>query len=211
MIAIWWGGAMANDLGDELARLLEPGEKVLWSGRPHYPYLRSEAWAAFVFGLMALAAASMALLILVALLGGLIVEGDGKLLPGLLFVGVPAAFFGHIASQAMKTPWSAPRSLARAFYAVTDRRVIVRGAVGYAPSAMLPTPHHDLYFFSPRQALGRKVRKHRGKRVDLVLEVETHRGGRSNTRVEIGILGAEDWRGAEAAIDAAFGRDAFRP
>jgi len=192
---------MTDEVESDLELLLKPGEVVLWCGRPHYPYFRSEAWAAFVFGLIALGASSGAWLISTAAVWNILVKAQYDLVPALPIALIPACVFGWIGIECVTTPWRCRRALRRACYAVTDRRVIVRGARGYSRSGMVPEPGSELYIFSPLQARARQVRRRHGRRVDLVLVTERDR----RSVVEIGILGAVDWPGAERAMRTAFG------
>jgi hypothetical protein len=192
---------MSDEIASELELVLEDGEVVLWSGRPHYPYFRSEAWAAFVFGLIALGATSVALFILVLVVRSAL-AGRFDLLLSLPIAVLPAAVFAWVAWSGLSAPWTVRCMLARALYAVTDRRVLVIRGIGYAQSAMAPPLTTEHYSFTPEQARARKVNKHRGGRVDLVLGVEVQSGGRRSLHVDVGILGAEDWAGAEAALAA---------
>lgn len=192
---------MADDIPLDLQALLEPGETVLWHGRPHYPYFRSEAWAAFAFGLIALAAASGAWLISSVVVRDIVANGRYDLVPALPIAMIPACGFGLVAVECLAAPWTCRRRLARAMYAVTDRRVIVRGAPGYARNGMVPEPSQELYLFAPDQARGCELKRRQGRRVDLVFASEHAR----RAVVEIGILGAEDRQGAERALRTAFG------
>jgi len=192
---------MTDEIESDLELVLEPGEVVLWCGRPYYPYFRSEAWAAFVFGLIALAASAPGWLICYFVIRNAISNGCYQNLPALPIAVLPAGVFGWIGIESVRAPWRCRRWLARACYAVTDRRVIVRAAPGYAGNGMLPEPESELYAFTPQQARARQRRHRHGRRVDLVFVTEKHR--RSN--VEIGILGAEDWQGANRAMSMAFG------
>jgi hypothetical protein len=189
------------DVPTELELLLEPGEVVLWHGRPHYPHFRSEAWAAFVFGLIAAAAAAAAGLITCAAVRDGFRNGNCGLVPALPVAVIPAIGFSLVALEGLSAPWVCRRRLARACYAVTDRRVIVRGAPGYARNGMVPDPAREFYVFTPEQARACEVKRRHGRRVDLVFAVERSR----RALVEIGIFGAEDWQGAERALRTAFG------
>jgi hypothetical protein len=192
---------MADDVPTDLELLLEAGETVLWHGRPHYPYFRSEAWAAFVFGLIALAAASGAWLISYVVVRDIVANANFGLVPALPIALIPAVGFSLVAFECLSAPWTCRRRLARACYAITDRRVIVRGAPGYARNGMVPDPDREFYAFTPEQARRCEVKRRQGRRVDLVFASERAR----RAVVEIGILGAEDWQGAERALRIAFG------
>jgi hypothetical protein len=192
---------MPDEIPADLELLLEPGETVLWHGRPHYPYFRSEAWAAFVFGLIALAASAQAWLICYFAVRDVIQNGNYGLVPALPVALIPAGGFSFVAFECLSAPWTCRRRLARSVYAVTDRRVIVRAALGYARNGMLPDPDRELYVFNPQQARECEAKRRNGRRVDLVLASERAR----RAVVEVGILGAEDWEGAERAMRTAFG------
>ena len=144
-----------------LAALLEPGERVLWSGRPQYRNFRSEAWAAFVLGLIALSATSAALFILVMLVREAFMNGKFDLLGSLPIVFIPGVMFGYVAWRGVSAPWTAARQMERTLYAVTDRRVIVREGFGYARNDTLPRPRNKLYIFTPEQIRARKGPKAR--------------------------------------------------
>jgi hypothetical protein len=192
---------MADDVPAELELLLEPGEAVLWHGRPHYPHFRSEAWAAFVFGLIALTAASGAWLICSAVVRDIVANARYELVAALPIALIPAGGFSLVAVECLSAPWACRRRLARALYAVTDRRVIVRRAPGYARNGMVPEPERELYVFTPQQVRACEEKRRHGRRVDLVFASERAR----RAVVEIGILGAEDWAEAERALGTAFG------
>lgn len=196
---------MVADSNLNIAGMLEPGEQLLWSGQPHYRHFRSEAWAAFVFGFIPLIASLGSWLLLGFLVRDAIIGGRIYDLLGFPIVLLPAVGFGFVAFRALGAPWTVPRRLSRTRYAVTDRRVLVLHGSGYSWSDMVPTPHHERYDFTPEQARGRAVKRRRGGRVDVVLRVEEHRGGRGRRNwVDIGILGVEDWQDAVVAIDATF-------
>jgi hypothetical protein len=95
---------MANDPGPHLVGLLEPGERVPWSGRPHSPNFRSEVWAAFAFGLLLLVPTLIPILTFVMLVREIVVKCEGKLLPGLPSVRIAAAVFGNVARKCLATP-----------------------------------------------------------------------------------------------------------
>lgn len=192
---------MARDLPTDVELLLAPGETVLWSGRPHYPYFRSEAWAAFVFGLIAMTAAAVGWLICCVVLCNIITHAQYRLLPALPFALLPAGGFSLVAAACLAAPWTCRRRLSRASYVVTDQRVYVRAAPGYARNGMIPEPSKELYVITPEQAKAYEVKRRQGQRVDLVFATEYAR----RADVEIGILGAEDWQGAERALRTAFG------
>ncbi len=185
----------------DMADLLEPGEKLLWRGRPHYRYFRSEAWAAFVFGFIPLSASLCAWLLLCLLVRDSVAGQRFDNLLGIPIVLLPAIGFGCVGISALRAPWTVPRRLSRTRYAVTDRRVIVLHGPGYAANDMVPAPRSGRYDFTPEQASQRTVMRRRGGRVDIVLGIEEHRGGRGRRRwVDIGILGSEDWHDAVAAM-----------
>lgn len=186
--------------GSDSEFVLESGEQVLWSGRPHYPYFRSEAWAAFVFGIIASAAAAGAWFICCGVVHEIIANAKYGLLTALPIALIPAGMFSLVAFECLTAPWTYRRRLARARYVVTNRRVIVQNALGYARSGMLPEPTHQRYLFTPEQAKACAVKQRQGRRVDLVFTSERAR----RSTIEIGILGAEDWKGAEQALQRAF-------
>lgn len=191
---------MSAEVESELAPLLEPGEEVLWSGRPCYRYFRSEAWAAFVFGLITSACATVGLLISIAAVWDVLARGNVKTAPALPLPVIGACVFSAYSIRLLRTPWVCRRRLARACYAVTNRRVIVLAVPGYDPSSTVPEPSREAYQFTPAQARAYQLKPRHGRRVDLVLATERVR----RSVVEVGILGAEDWEGAEGAIQTAF-------
>jgi hypothetical protein len=66
---------------------------------------------------------------------------------------------------------------------------------------MVPDTGRQSYVFTPSQARACEVKRRSSRRQDLVFATERARGA----TVEIGILGAEDWRGAEQALRTALG------
>lgn len=189
----------------DVADLLEPGETLLWCGRPHYRHFRSEAWAAFVFSFIPLSASLCAWLLFCLLVRDSVAGQRFDNLLGIPIVLLPALGFSCVGISALRAPCTVPRRLSRTRYAVTDRRVIVLHGPGYAADDMVPAPRSVRYDFTPEQASHRAVMRRHGGRVDVVLGIEEHCGGRGRRRwVDIGILGSEDWQDAVAAIDARF-------
>lgn len=194
---------MADDIPTDLELLLEPGETALWQGRPHYPYFRSEAWAGFVFGLFPLAASALAWLMCYFVVRDIVTNARYQFELAHPITLISAVMFSLVAFECLSTPWTCRRQLARACYVVTDRRILMRDAPGYSRSGMIPDSGSKIYMFTPKDARARKIRRRHGRRVDLVFVTEQQ----NRSVVEIGILGAVDWEGAERTLRTAFGWD----
>lgn len=178
---------------------LEPGELLLWLGRPDPKLFRSEAWAACVFGLLPLAAGCVACLLVK------FSYSQGERSPLLAIPALVGLGFLAIGLNLLSTPWRAPRRLAKSAYALTDRRALIFHPPGWTACGMLPAPRLATYSFYFDDICGRRLKRRSRNRTDIVFAQEIHRSarGRRNS-IDLGFLGLREWREVEAQMARQF-------
>jgi hypothetical protein len=176
---------------EDLARVLEPGEVILWQGRPRPGRLARKALPSVLFGLPWTA---FALLWTALASTPLLSERQAGLSLGgsLCFplFGLPFVLVGF---SLLGAPLWEARRARRTRYLVTDRRVVLL-ELGQTDSARS---------LLPAELGGLELRPHRDGSGDLVLlrEVEQDSDGDSHTE-EIGLWGVEDVKSVHDLVQA---------
>lgn len=177
----------AVDPRQEVARELEPGERVVWAERPDPKSYARGQWAIALFGVPFTAFAIF--WIVGAAWGTSKAPGGAGVFSCFPLFGLPflAVGIGMVTSPL----WMRGRA-AKCVYAVTDRRVIVRVAKAFG-SVEIQSFHPD------RLTSMTRVERADGSG-DLIFEQFTTRQGSGHTTVRRGFMGLRNVRGVEDLI-----------
>lgn len=169
------------DLREEVAKELEPGERVIWASRPDPSlYVRNE-WTTAAFGLAIAVFTTFG--VVTSVMGNGKARG-GSWVPSLL-IGLPIIGTGI---GLLTLPFRMMFRADRCVYAVTDRRVIVRIAKAFGS-------FETQSFYPDRLTAMMKVERRDGSG-DLIFE----QFWRQRARVRQGFIGLRDVRVVEELI-----------
>lgn len=196
---------------ERLARIVEPGETVLWIGRPLPRRFWVDAVVLAFFGLIPLGFGVGLAYGIVHRINHVGVEWDFLVAQvlGLEFAVLLLCFGGMLCAS----PLMIPLRLGKVVYAVTDRRGLVSGP---PYSVWNPVPARSgqsrtsaagvSTVFSPSELRGGKRKRKWIGGSDLVFVSFMTGSGKQRRRVDCGFLGISDAAAAQAAIQQAHSR-----
>lgn len=79
-----------------------------------------------------------------------------------------------------------------------------------AQEGLEPALAHAAYEYDAEQVSHRQLKKRSRSRTDIVLDSESHTGKRTTQRVEIGLIGLDDWEQVERLLDLHFPQPSTR-
>jgi hypothetical protein len=194
--------AGGNDLGSVLKPHLDPGESLVWVGRPSPKRFRWAIAAEVGLGVYLTAIG----LIVFATFGFAMLTRGGPVAVWLGMAGGLGVAIGGV--YVMSAPIRYRRALAGAIYAVTTERAMMLNGFGCARTGNLCKLDDPDRSFRHATVQGREVkrRRHDGSG-DIVFDSTMKRGRRGYYRVEIGFFGVT---GVDQ-VDALLGKVRYSP